>query len=171
MTPLEVGSQRTVDVFDGVASIACGDILLLLWRTPARRERIGRVAGWIDAVIADNPDTIAVCQFLLSSASPPDRDGRAVARREALRLEAKIRRAVMVPLGDSLWQSVVRGILRVAVLIAGHADQLKVVSSEREALDSLTEIASARSGTRQELETAVEALYGALDIARPGVRR
>lgn len=155
-----------VEVFDGVAAVTLGDVLLLLWQSPARRERIVRATAWIDAVMAANPDSIVICQLLLSSASPPDREGRTVAKRAALRFAPRIRRAVMVPLGDSIWQGVVRAILRAAVLIAGHASQLKVVPSERAAIDSLMQVASTRSGSRQQLEAAVEALHAALEIAR-----
>ena len=158
-----------VEVFDGVASLPCGDVLLLLWQKPARRERIRRTAEWIDGVVAANPGTIVICQFLLASASPPDREGRAIAKREALRLAPKIRRAVVVPLGDSVWRNVVRTILRAAVLIAGHADRLKVPSSESEALDSLMQVASDRSPDRRRLEAGIEGLYEALGIARPRV--
>lgn len=161
--PLRSTPER-VEVFDGVAAVACGDILLLLWRTPARVERIRRAVAWTDALIAATPGTISICQFLLSSASPPDREARVLAKPEALRLAPRIRRAVMVPLGDSIWQNVVRAILRLAVLVAGHASKLKVVSSEREALDALLQVSSPHSADRRQLEAAVAALYAALEL-------
>lgn len=159
--------MNRVEVFDGVASVACGDMLLMLWQTPARRARICQATRWVDAVVAEHPDTIAVCQLLLSSASPPDSEGRAVARVEALRLAPKIRRAVMVPLGGSLFQNLVRGILRAAVLVAGHGEQIKVASNERDAVDALIQVATPRSAARADLETAIESLYTSLSVEPP----
>ena len=162
--------EGDIQVFDGVAAAARGDAILILWRTPARRERILRAVGWIDALLARSPDTVVVCQLLLSSASPPNREGRTVAKPEALRLAARVRRAVMVPLGDSAWQAIVRAILRAGVMIAGHASQLKIASNERQAVDSILEVATPRSASRAELDAAVGALYVAVGLTPPPAR-
>ncbi|MEI8254739.1 MAG: hypothetical protein WCJ30_03620 [Deltaproteobacteria bacterium] len=152
-----------IDVFDGVASVTCGDVVLLLWKSPARKARIERVAERLHALLTEQPDLV-VCQFLLAGASPPDREGRVVARREALLLASRIRCAVMVPLGNSIWQAVVRSILRAAVRIAGHAERLKIAASEGEALDAITRVATPRSGSREQWASALEAMYTSLDL-------
>jgi len=167
----EVLAPAGVEVFDGVAAIPCGDTLLMLWQRPARRARILRATAWVDALLARSPGSIVVCQFLLSSASPPDAEGRAIARVEALRLEPRIRCAVMVPLGDSLFRDLVRGILRAAVLIAGHGDRLKIASSERDAVDVMRRLATDLTPDGATFEAAIASLYAALRESHPGSPR
>jgi sulfatase maturation enzyme AslB (radical SAM superfamily) len=42
-----------VEVFDGIAGIALGDVLLTLWRTPARCERIRMVTTWTQQLMSE----------------------------------------------------------------------------------------------------------------------
>lgn len=160
----------SVQLFDGVASIALGDVMLTLWQTPARRERVRRVGSWAEELVRRTPGTIAACQFLLPSASPPDAGGRAEARAALRVVLPSARRLVTVPLGDAMWQSVVRGIIRVAVRLSGRSALIKVAANEREAFESLAQVATPRSPGLPELEAGLESLFDALGAAPLAVR-
>jgi hypothetical protein len=151
-----------VEVFDGVAGLTLGDTLLTLWQTPARPERIRQVTEWTEALIAETPGTIAACQFLLSTASPPNSAARAEALRGFRLVEPHARRLITVPLGDAVWHSIVRGIIRAGVAAWGRHKLIKVAASRAEAFDLLTEIATPRSPGRAELEAGLAALDAAL---------
>lgn len=156
-----------VKVFDGVASVASGDVLLTLWRTPARCERIRVVTAWTEELLGATDGTIAAAQFLLPSASPPDGPARAEAM-VGLRIVApRARRLITVPLGDALWHDVVRTIIRGAVKVWGRSKLIKVASSSAQALDLIAEVATPRSPARGDLEVALTSLYRALDVTPP----
>lgn len=153
---------RQVEVFDGIAGIALGDVLLTLWRTPARRERIRRVTTWTEQLMGETDGSIAACQFLLPTASPPDRAGRAETWRGFRIVEPRARRLITVPLGDQVWRGAVRTIIRGAVALWGRSQLIKVASSENEAFSMLEQVASVETPARQQLEAGLESLRAAL---------
>ncbi len=159
-----------MQVFDGVASIALGDVLLTLWRAPARQERIHQVTTWAEVLLRETPGSIAACQFLLPSASPPDGPGRAAARAGLSVVEPRARRLITVPLGDAVWQGVVRTIIRAAVVLSGRAALIKVAANERQAFNSLAQVATDRSPARHELEAGLASLFDALGVRPPMAR-
>jgi hypothetical protein len=156
-----------VDVFAGVASVVRGDTFLSLWREPARCDRIRHVRERAEALVGRHPGTIVACQFLLSTAAPPDRAGRAEARAGLNVVAPRARRLITVPLGDAVWHAVVRGIIRTALLVSGKSRLIKVAASAREAFDLLGEVSSPESPGRSELESSFDALYGALGLPPP----
>lgn len=153
-------------MFDGVASVAAGDVLLTLWHAPARRERVRRVTEWTEELLVATTGSIAACQFLLPSASPPDGPARAEAVEGFRLVESKARRLITVPLGDAVWHDVVRTILRAAVKVWGRSDLIKIASSAGEAFELLAEVATPASPGRAELESAFESLRGSLGVVR-----
>ena len=160
-------AESDVQVFDGVASIATGDVLLTLWQAPARRERIRRVTEWTQALTARTPGTIAACQFLLPTAAPPDPAAVLEAKRGFHAVEQRSRRLITVPLGDALWHDVVRTIIRTGVRVFGRAQLIKVASSADDAFALLGEVSTVHSPGRAELEAALEALYRGLQVMPP----
>ncbi len=156
-----------VRVFDGVAFLATGDLLLTLWQSPARVERIRTVTRWTEDAFSASSGTIAGCQFLLPSASPPNREAYADAKIGLKLVESRARRLITVPLGDAAWQGIVRSIIRAVVSITGRARVIKVASTERQAFDWLAEVATPNTPGGADLETAVDSLYAGLGIAVP----
>lgn len=167
VTPPREAPIRNVEVFDGIAGVALGDVMLTLWRTPARRERIRMVTSWTERLIGETEGTIAACQFLLPTASPPDRAGRDETWRGLRVVEPRARRLITVPLGDQVWLGAVRTMIRAAVTVWGRSQLIKVASSETEAFTMLEQVASARSPTRTQLESGIEALRAALESSGP----
>jgi len=158
---------RDVNVFDGVAGVAIGDMSIGLWRTPARRERIRTVMSWTEEHLRETDGTIAACQFLLPSASPPDGPGRAETWRGFKIVEPRARRLVTIPLGDRRWFGVVSAIIRAGIAVWGRGQLIKIASSEKQAFDLLLQVASPQSPTRAQLEEGLDLLHDALGVERP----
>ena len=157
-----------VATYDGVAAVARGDVLITLWRTPARVARIRQVTRWTMALIADNAGgTIAACQFLLPTASPPDWAARAEARRGFREVEPHARRLITVPLGAATWRRLVRAIIRAGLRIFRKARLVKVAASGPEAFELLRQVATPRSPGVEQLQACLLDLYAALGVEPP----
>jgi hypothetical protein len=153
-----------VEVFDGVASIAIGDTLLTLWQAPARAARIRHVTEVASALVRTRPGTIAACQFLLPSASPPRLQERAEIRAGLDVVMPRARRLVTTPLGDATWQAMVRSVMRAGLFLIGQSTLVKVASSATEAFELLGQVSTEESPGHDELEGALRSLYGALKV-------
>jgi|GEM_PF-1017911 hypothetical protein len=155
----------TIRVFDGVAGIMIGDTLLTLWRSPARAERIAQVHRWTECLIEANAGKIVACQFLLSSASPPDGPGRKEARRGFKVVAPNARRLVAVPLGNAAWRRLVYTVIRAGVALMGQSRLIKLATNESDAFDHLDGVATPNSPNRLELHQALLSLFTALDVS------
>jgi hypothetical protein len=155
-----------VAVFDGVASVTLGDTLVTLWQAPARSARIRHVTSVAAELLGRGPGTIAACQFLLPSASPPRLQERADVSAGVGVVLPRARRLVTTPLGDAAWQSVVRGVMRAGLFLIGQSARVKVAADPAEAFALLGEVATADSPDRAALERALDALHDALGVRR-----
>lgn len=165
--PVQSSTAGRIEVFDGVVGWTCGDVLLTLWQRPARAARVREVSRWVGMMLDDGPESFAACQFLLQSAKPPDRGGRAAAQEGLRQFGPQARRLITVPLGSGLWQRVVRTIIRAAVRVFGHAALVKVAANEEKAFELLAQVATDRSPDRRQVIAGLVRLYGALDLEPP----
>lgn len=156
-----------VEVFDGVASITLGDTLLTLWQAPARAARIRHVTEVASALVRARAGSIAACQFLLPSASPPRLQERADISAGLDVVMPRARRLVTTPLGDATWQSMVRSVMRAGLFLIGQSTRVKVASSATEAFELLDQVSTEESPGRDALEAALRSLYDALKLPRP----
>lgn len=152
----------SVEVFDGVASVALGDTLLTLWQRPARAERIRHVTAVAAGLLERTPASIVACQFLLPSAGPPRLQEREDIRAGLDLVLPRARRLVTTPLGDAAWHAVVRGVMRAGLVILGRSKLVKVAAGPSEAFALLGEVSSAATPGRAALDAAFEALRRAL---------
>ncbi len=164
--PVDVVSQSCVKVYDGVAGITMGDVFLALWQSPARRERIRTVTGWTRSLMEETDGLIIACQFLLPCASPPDRAGRAEVRRGFRIVETRARRLITVPIGNAMWQGVVRSIIRAAIAVWGRSKLIKIAGSEDEAYGMIEQVGSDKTPNRQRLKAGLAALFQALGVEK-----
>lgn len=155
---------------DGVATVAAGDALLILWRSGATAPRIRWVNDRAVSLIEQSPDGIVAVQFLLSSATPPGPREIAPVRESLQRVQPRSRVLVVVPLGDSGWQTVVRSVMKAGLAVLGQSDKIKVASHPTEAFALARAAASPRTPEPAVLEARCAALFAALGVAPPAAR-
>jgi hypothetical protein len=148
---------------DGVGVAIAGDVLLVVWKGAANRERY----DWFEACVwsmAEEHASFAICQFVMSSSRPPDARLRARTRETLVALGPRVRCVVSVPIGDVLWATVVRTIMRGVAILSGHSDTVIVAGSLNEALDRIRRVASAATPERAALAAAARDLGTALGV-------
>jgi hypothetical protein len=160
-------SSAKVEVFDGVAFTTRGDVVLALWKEPARIHRSKWLFDHVDRVIAEQPDGVLAAYLILSSSSPPDGPTRAENQRRIQNIGTSFRRLLLVPIGDALWMSIVRTVMRGVAIITGNKN-LAIANGVADALDKLLLAKSDRTPPRRELEAAIRELFDALGVAHPG---
>jgi hypothetical protein len=158
-----------VKVRDGLATVVVGDALLALWKAPATPERWGWLIGQYEALASKQADGIVGLTLILPESKPPDGQLRSRMQADFRRLGEKLRKLVIVPLGDSLWLSVVRAIMRSILLLSGQSKQHVITATVQEGMLRVREAAGKATPTPAELRAAVEALFKALDV--PGSRQ
>lgn len=157
--------------FDGLAAVQCGDVLIVLWKLPATSERF----DWLEARLheaARAHASFVVCQVILASSSPPNARLRARIREVMDGLRGKMRRVVSVALGDAVWMSVVRVVMRGLSILSGHGDASTIARTAREGLDHILAAAGPDTPDRDALEDALASAAAALgiDVADIGLR-
>jgi hypothetical protein len=106
-------------------------------------------------------------QMILTSSRPPDSGARAEMYAGLQRQGPALRRLVTVPLGDGLWASLVRTIMRGFVIVAKQNFEHVIASSERHGIDLILAAASQHSPDRAQLTEVVGSVFSALEMPRP----
>ncbi len=150
-------------VGDGVATLSRGDVVLVLWRSPASPERWDWQFRRVTAAAEER--NILYVSLILPSSDPPDAKVRRTIGEGFRALGPKLRHAVMVPLGTSMWASIVRTIVRGTFLLSGQARQQSVAGSVADAIDRVRELASDDTPSARELRAMVTELREALGVA------
>jgi hypothetical protein len=151
-----------IEIFQGVGVAILRDTVIVRWLTPATEARVRWAFEMAEKVRVGNPQGVLVCQLIARSSSPPNAAARRVAQQRFSEIGHMIRCMVAVPLGDDLWTSLVRTIMRGVFLISGHSKSLRVVASEEAALDLLGELAVEGTPSTAELRAAITELDRAL---------
>ncbi|HEU4535131.1 MAG TPA: hypothetical protein VFS00_13480 [Polyangiaceae bacterium] len=143
---------------DGLATAVVGDVLIAVWQSPATVERWQWLKAQVDALLTRSPGGFVCFYIILSSSTPPNAALRTKMQAHFRRLGPELRRLVVVPLGDSLWKSVVRTLVRAIMLVSGRAKQQAVAASIDEGIDRVLDVAGPNTPTRAELRAGAEAL-------------
>jgi hypothetical protein len=149
---------------DGIAAIALGDTLISLWQEPATLERWQWQLQLQRELLETQPAGIVCLVMILPESSAPNSAVRARMQQDFRSLGTKLRRLVALPLGDTLWLSVVRAMMRAILLVSGLSKQHVVVGRLREALDEIEKAAGPNTRTRGELRAAASRLCSAFGI-------
>lgn len=152
---------------DGVATVSVGDALLIVWRSGATAPRIRWVNDRAVSLIERSADGIVAVQFLLSTATPPGLREVAPVRESLQRVQPRSRLLVVVPLGDSGWQTVVRSVMKAGLAVLGQSDKIKVASHPSEAFSLLRASASPNTPDPAVLDAQCAALFTALGATPP----
>jgi len=154
-----------VDTFDGAASTACGDVLLVLWTTPLRLEHVRWVGRHLDGMAARYAGGFAMAQFISPTSSPPRPPGNAEAMDTIRRHGSALRLLVTVPLANGFWGSVVRSYMRATMIVTGRHGSFPIVATEARAVERLRAGATRFTPGAQHIEVSIGALHDALHTA------
>src|SRR3954454_9970604 len=104
--------SKTVDTRDGVGLAQLGDTVVALWKAPASLDRWRYQLSRMETMAASRPAGITCLDLILEGSSPPDAALRRQMQVDFRRLGSKLRKFVVVPIGNSIWLSIVRTIVR-----------------------------------------------------------
>ena len=143
------------DTCTGVVGGSCGDVFLTLWSGAATVENTRWMNDHIRKLMAQNPGGVVVLMLILPSSTPPGGQAREEAKSMLKEAGKKMRRMVTVPLGDALWSSVVRTIMRAMFMMSGQSASHVVAATEDEGLVRLSDAASPATPEMAALRSAV----------------
>lgn len=158
-----------VRVFSGVAAAALGDTLVVLWSMPASQERWSWKWSFVEELMRSHEPGVLLFSLVLDTSSPPDSALRARMKADLQRSGAKLRRFVVVPLGDSIWMAIVRMIGRAVLLLGGQSDRQIVAASVEQGFVRLLQAAGPATPSRSELERAIAELSRLLGVVQVSV--
>jgi len=167
-------NEKQLQIGEGLASFTSGDTLVVLWKKGASPERWAWWMAQMQALAArSSADGVVGLMLITADSSPPDAKVRKRAQTDFRELKDKLRKFVVVPLGSSVWQSVVRTIVRGTLLLSGLSDRQKVASTISDGIDQLRAVAGATTPSREEINAAIDAMAKGLDLGElePGRRR
>ena len=153
---------KKVDVRDGVSLIALGDTLLVLWKSPASLDRWAFQVNRMETMCVSRAQGIVCLGLIMEDSDPPNAALRQQMQADLTRMGVRVRRLIVVPLGNSLWLSLVRTIARGVLLLSGHSQQQRVCADVRQGLDQVRAAAGPETPSIAELLRGVEAISLAL---------
>lgn len=159
--------QNGVEVRDGVALLQMGDTLLALWQAPMAHERWLHHLNRMKTMAVSRAAGIVCLTLVMAESTPPDAALRQQMQAGLRGMSSTLRRVVVVPLGDSLWLSIVRTIARGLLLLSGQSQRQRVTATVREGLEEVRAAAGPETPSIAELEKGVAALFSALGTDLP----
>ncbi len=160
VVPTKKGAPA-VQTYDGVAMATRGDTCSILWKAPARQPRSRWLFDQMDRYVVDQPEGVLALMIILPTSAPPDRAASIESATRLMKLRPSIRRVVIVVLGDSVWQSVAKGILR--VFMPWSSSRVVFASEVDEGITKLLRMAGTKTPKAAAIQRDVRALYAALD--------
>jgi hypothetical protein len=159
VVPAQKGASA-VQLYDGLAFASRGDVTTILWKAPARVLRARWLFDHLDRIIEELPDGMLTLMIILPTSAPPDRATSVESAKRLTKIRAGTRKVVVVILGDSLWQSVAKGILRVFM---PSWSSLAFAAQVDEGIRKLLRSAGSMTPKAAAIRRDVRALYAALD--------
>ena len=153
-----------VVVSDGFAFAHGGDTAVLVYKAPARLQRIRWTFDRIEE-LADREAPINGLLIVLESSDLPDAASRAENTRRMVELRGRLRRVVTVVLGDSMRVSLVRTVMRAMFLLQGMSRVQHIVSSVDDGLTNLLSDPTPKMPTRAQLEATLAEMARRLECS------
>ena len=150
---------------DGVAFLARGDAITVVYSSPARLHRSRWLYDLADRAAAQNPGGIVGLMVILPTADAPDAPTRAENSTRMRKLAPAMRRFVTVAIGDDFRVSVVRTVMRALSVLQGKTKVHFVANTAEEGIKRLLEAASASTPGPVQLMQDLQALYRAVGWA------
>jgi len=153
-----------VEVGDGVGLLRMGDTLIVLWTKPASAERWACQLSEMQRMAPAHADGILVLVLILSVDTPPEAAVRSDMEAALRRMGPQLRRLVAVPLGDSVWLSIMRTIVRGLIIVSGQSHRHRVGGSVSSGIEQMLEKAGPLTPSKSELLQGIAALSLALGL-------
>lgn len=150
---------------DGVAVLARGDAVLIVYQRAARLHRTRWLFDRVDEYLAERSDDVVVFMVVLPTADPPDGPTRAENSTRLKKIGKRLRRLVTTPVGDAFRMSIVRTVMRGLAILQGQAGVCFVTNTIDDGLRRVTAVASPKTPSRARLGTDLESLFAALGVS------
>jgi len=152
-------------VGDGVATVEVGNVLTVLWEHPATITRFEWLKAIMDRKADATPGGFLMLNVIAATSSPPDAALRRRIQAHFKEIVPRMRMIIVVALGDSLWVSVVRTIVRAVALLSGQSAHQVVVATVAEGVAIARKLGATASAA--ELTQAVDELADVLGMHPP----
>jgi len=159
-----MAERAGIQVNDGVAMVVRGDLVLVVYQAPARLHRTKWLFDVLDKAAAANPDGIRGLMVVLPTSDAPDAPTRAENAARLRKLGPSIKLMVTVPVGDALWLSIVRTVMRTMHLIEGRSRNQAVMTTIEAGLNRLYEAPGSRTPPRATAVADLDAMHEALGV-------
>jgi serine/threonine protein kinase len=148
--------------YDGIASVTHGDTIAILWKAPARSQRARWLFDRVDRIAAQHPEGFLTLMIILPSSAPPDGQTVSESRMRLAKLSPFMRRTVIAVVGDSVWKSIARGVLR--VLMPTMRSRLVFSRDIEDGIARVVKDGAEDTPSIAELTENVRALFAELDV-------
>jgi len=155
--------QLRTESKDGLAHCSVGDVAVFLWRDPASEARWRWVVQRLEALGSKRAKGALCLYLIMASSTPPGSALRGRMQDDIRDLGDKLRKIIAVPVGDSIWASVVRTLVRGILLLSGNSSKQELADDIPDAIARVRRLATADTPSSEELTAAVEALYATLE--------
>jgi hypothetical protein len=161
-----VPAEGKVLVHDGVAVLARGDVLLIVYQGAARLERSRWLFDRMDELTQGRASFMAL-MVVLPTADPPDAPTRRENSARLKKVESRLRRLITAAVGDAFRTAIVRTVMRAIAAIHGKSGVHFVVETVGAGVTRLREAASPDTPSPEELLDDLRRMHEALGVARP----
>lgn len=143
---------------DGLVCVEAGDTLITLWLLPPTMARWVWHSERIQALHDKQRDGFLYMSIIASTSTPPDQAVRGRIQEDLRRWSKRVRKVVIVPVGDSVWLSLVRALIRTMLIVTGQSKQQSVVATTNGGIAEIVRNAGANTPPQKDLEVIVDML-------------
>jgi hypothetical protein len=157
-------------VNDGVAIARRGDVFTVLWKAPARMDRIQWMFDAADEFASKTSQGVLALVIILPSSSPPDAATVVGCIKRLRKLGPATRRQASVAVGGGIWRAVVWSVFRATRLpVLRRTGGATISATIEEGIASLLERRSPATPSFAQIRADVVALYQVLDVPTPTI--
>jgi hypothetical protein len=150
-----------IHIGDGVAAAELDDgTMVMIWQHPATHDRWEWQVQLMEKMAAKPGDGFLMLNIIFSTSSPPPSSLRKRMQDYMKRIAPRMSKIVVVALGDSIWLSVVRTIIRALALISGESERQVVMATLHEGIAVMNRLGSRvpASEMKRAIDLATEGL-------------
>jgi hypothetical protein len=155
-----------VATYDGVGLLFRGDLAIIVYQAPARLLRSRWLFDRMDEWIERTPGGILALMLVLPTADPPDAPTRAENKVRLKKMGSRLKRLVTTPVGDALWFTIVRTVMRAMSILQGQSSVQFVCETVDEGVRRVLEAATPLTPPRSQVVGDIRAICAALGVTQ-----